>query len=493
MKDIKRTLAGLMAVMSVMSAAASCTQKQTNGSPEEPTEIPTEAAEAAVETPTEDPIPFRGTTLTWLGDFDLNQTSSGGRSVAMALFEDRYGCTVNCIQTDASQKYERLSSMINSGEEVDMFPFDDNAVPGRAAAGQFEARDPYFYYLGYDEGLWDDMKSTADMLAYNGSHYVMPTSLTDPFLLTYSRTLMQAEGLEDPWQLYQQGTWDWNAFLDMMKTFKANGTDGKTRYGVNGWFGRAALQSTGHTVVNMTAAGCENNIADPAIAGAEQMMQDVVQNGLFSSYFRRWFPNDQHTLFLASGDWTVGASNAKNPDGDIMVVPFPKAPDADKYYLTCGFNAKLLVKNSKHPEAVAAYLRCERIAATQEEYVTAAKEKALVPVPGASGEPRSQLTEEQYDAIQSIMRDCTPVYDPGYGMGEKMYTIQDEKLSSRGAMNRITEDILRQNAGSWDSLRDLMSPAVDAAVGLVNSGQAADHPAPAPEPEEVPAEEVPAE
>ena len=137
MKDIKRTLAGLMAVMSVMSAAASCTQKQTNGSPEEPTEIPAEAAEAAVETPTEDPIPFRGTTLTWLGDFDLNQTSSGGRSVAMALFEDRYGCTVNCIQTDASQKYERLSSMINSVEEVDMFPFYDNDIPGRSAEGQF--------------------------------------------------------------------------------------------------------------------------------------------------------------------------------------------------------------------------------------------------------------------------------------------------------------------------------------------------------------------
>lgn len=493
MKDIKRTLAGLVAVMSVMSAAASCAQKQTNGSVETPTEIPATAAEEIpTEAPAEDPVTFRGTTLTWLGDFDLNLTSEGPRSAAMALFEDRYGCKVNCIQTDASKRYEKLSSMINSGETVDMFPFDENAVPGRAAAGQFEALDPYFGTLGYDEGLWDDMKGTADMFAYGGNHYVIPTSLTDPQLLTYSRKMMQENGFEDPYQMYQQGTWDWNAFTDMMKSFKAAGNDGKTRYGINGWFGRAALGSTGHTVVNMTAAGCENNISDPAIESAELMMLDVVQNGLFSSYFRRWFPTDQCTLFFASGDWTLGTSNVRNPDADIFIVPFPKAPDADKYYLTCGFNAKLLVKDSPNPDAVAAYLKCERIVATQEEYVQAARDKALTPVPGGNGEARSALTEEQYDAIQAIMHDCTPIYDPGFGMGAKMYTETDEKLASRGTMNRITEDILRQNAGSWDTLRDMMSPAVDAAVALVNSGQPADRPAPATEPEESP-EEVPAE
>jgi len=496
MKELRRTLAGLIAVMSVMSAAASCSQKQTNA---EPDTAPTEAAAAetapAAEEPTEDEIPFRGTMLTWLGDFDLNETREGTRSVAMALFQDRYGCEVNCIQTDYGKRYERLAEMLNSGDQVDIFPFDYNAIPGHAAAGLFEPLDPYFGRLGYDEeGLWDDMKETAEIFRYNGGHYVIPYRLKYPMLLTYSRKMMQDEGLDDPYTLYQQGAWDWDAFTGMMKRFKEAASDGKTRYGINGWFGAAALQSTGHTVVNMTDSGCVNNIADPELAAAGLMLQDIVQSGLYNSSFRRWFPADQSTLFYAMEDQALGTSNAKNPDGDLMVVPFPKEPGSDSYYLTCGFDAKLLVKGSPNAEAVAAFIKCERIAATQKEYVAAAKEKALQPIPGGKGEPRSYITEEQYDAIQGIMRDCKPVYDPGFGMGIDMYTEADEKLASRGAMNRITEDILRQNVGSWESLRDMMSPKVDSAVDLVNSGKAAEpQPAP-PEPvqEDAPGE-IPAE
>ena len=490
MKELRRTLAGFIAVLSVMSAAASCSQKQTNAEPDIiPEETAAVEAAPAAEEPTESEIPFRGTILTWLGDFDLNETREGTRSVAMALFQDRYGCEVNCIQTDYSKRFERLAEMLNAGEQVDMFPFDYNAIPGHAAAGLFEPLDPYFGTLGYDEGLWDDMKETAEIFRYNGGHYVIPYRLRDPMLLTYSRKLMQQEGLDDPYTLYQQGTWDWDIFTDMMKTFKA-GTDGTTRYGINGWFGPAALQSTGHTVVNMTDSGCVNNIDDPELAAAGLMLQDIVQNGLYNSSFRRWFPADQSTLFYAMEDYSLGTSNAKNPDGDLMVVPFPKEPGSDTYYLTCGFDAKLLVKGSPNGDAVAAFLKCERIAASQQEYVAAAKEKALQPVPGGSGESRSYLTEEQYDAIQGIMRDCKPVYDPGFGMGTNMYTEADEKLASRGTMNRITEDILRQNAGSWESLCDMMSPAVDSAVELVNSGKSADPQPPAPEPvqEETPEE-----
>lgn len=494
MKDLRRTLAGFIAVMSVMSGAVSCTQKQTNAEPDYTPEE-TIAEIPAAEEPTEDPVPFRGTSLTWLGDFDLNQTREGTRTVAMALFEDRYGCTVNCIQTDASNRYERLAEMINSGEQVDMFPFDVNAIPGHAAAGLFEPLDPYLSTLGYDEeGLWDDMKETAEIFRYNGSHYVIPYSLKDPLLLTYNRKIIQELGLDDPYQLYQQGAWDWNAFTDMMDTFKA-ASDGSARYGINGWFGAAALQSTGHTVIEMTDSGCVNNISDPALESAGLMLQNIVQNGLYNSSYRRWYPADNSTLFYAMEDWSLGTSNVNNPEADLMVVPFPKSPDADKQYLTCGFNAKLLVKNSQHPEAVAAFIKCERIAATQEEYVTAAKAKALEPVPGGSGEIRSYITEEQYDAIQGIMRDCTPVYDPGFGMGVDMYTEADEKLASRGTMNRITEDILRYNVDSWGTLRDMMSAGVDRAVELVNSGKAAEPQPQEPEPvqEELPEEGAPEE
>ena len=49
--------------------------------------------------------------------------------------------------------------------------------------------------------LWEDMHETAEIFAYNGNHYVIPYSISDPFVITYSRTLIKSEKLDDPYEL----------------------------------------------------------------------------------------------------------------------------------------------------------------------------------------------------------------------------------------------------------------------------------------------------
>ena len=474
MKNLKRLLAGLKAVTAMMSAAVSCgdneSSSEDNSHYKEEDEFSVNANEEEIKG--DNSVDISGQTITWLADYDINPTNNNDRSVALSLFEDVYGAKVRFVQADSNEKFSKLATMILSGDEVDMFPYEWDAVPNGVVKDQYEPLDPYFDIMGVNDGLWDDMEDVIDMFKYNGNHYVVPFTISDPLLITYSRKLMEAEGLDDPYELYLDGDWDWDVFMDMMESFVSGASDGQTRYGINGWFGQAIIQSTGHTVINYDGNKFENNIDDPEIEKAELLMQEIASKHLYYPDWIGYFPDDESTLFFAMADWALGSSNAKNPDSDLMIVPFPKAPDADENYLCCNFAAKMLIKNSTKGEAVATYLKCERIAATQDEYKEVAKQKALVTEKTAAGIVKSFVTEEQYDALRSYLdtQNVTPMFDFGYGMGERMYGSGEYTYETRGVMDNLTTALLESNAAvdSWATLRDAWTGVIDEEVARFN-------------------------
>lgn len=460
MKLLKKSLAAAAALMfAVMGSACSSGSASSNSvtSVEEITsELPTEAEET---------IDIRGETITWLADYDINPAVKGqDRSVALSLFEDVYGAAVKFERCEAGEKYEKLSKILLSGKSVDMFPYDQTAVPYGVSKDLFEPLDDYYDILGMDSELWAGMNEITDSLAYNGEHYVVPYSLSSPQLLIYSRKLMKDEGLDDPAKLYAENKWDWDAFMGMMKKFKDKSPEGKVRYGINGWFGQSVLNSSGKMVVSSDGSKLVSNVASPEIEKAEKLMQEIRDSGL---YFRDWighFAKDNSVLFFASADWALGESNLITPDADLMAVPFPKSPLADKCTLSCNIGARMLVKGSEHPEAVAAFIKCERMAATQSEYKEKARSEAL------KGSVRSKLTEEQYDAIQSYLSDLTPVCDLGFGMNGKMYTAESRSYDTMGIMNKLESAILDypDKAPNWEQLRDEVKGSIDAEINEYN-------------------------
>ena len=475
MNKLKRVLAALAAVCSVMAATASCQDKESssenNSHYKEQDEFTVEADESKVKGNSTADI--NGQTIVWLADYDINPTNNNDRSVALSLFEDVYHAKVKFVQADSNEKFTKLAAMILSGDEVDMFPYEWDAVPNGVVKDQYLPLDPYYDVLGMEEdGLWDEMSDVIDMFEYNGQHYVVPFAVSDPLVITYSRKLMEQEGLDDPYELYLDGKWDWDAFMDMMEKFVAGAPSGTTRYGINGWFGQAIIQSTGHTVINYDGNKFSNNIDDPEIEKAELLMQDIASKHLYQPDWIGYFPDNQSTLFFAMGDWALGTSNAKNPDADLMVVPFPKAPDAKENYLCCNYAAKMLVKNSKKGAAVAAYIRCERLAATEEKYQQIAKQKALVEEKTAGGKVKSFVTEEQYDAVRSFLdtRKMTPMFDFAYGMGDRMNGDGEYTYETRGVMNNLTQALLEGEPAvdSWATLRDSWTGVIDEEVKRFN-------------------------
>lgn len=474
MKNLKRFLAGITAIAAIMTASVSCSSSDSNSensnsnNPESETSANTENPEVQKN------ADISGQTIYWAADYDINPSENAERSAALALFEDVYGGHVEYVPTN------NLSETLLSGAQVDMVSYEYDSLPNGVSKNYYQPLDNYYGILEMDSDLWSNMTGVIDMFAYKDSHYVIPYSLSDPLVLIYSRAKIKELELDDPYELYQQGAWDWDAMLNMMEAFvygesgseeggEEADSESKTKsdenlYGICGRFGQAMLQSTGHSVVKYENGALSNNISDPEIEKAEIFMQELAKKELYNPEWTEYFPNDNSTLFFAASDWALGRSNAENPEADLMVVPFPKAKGADSDYITCNFNAKLLTSNSDKGEAVATYIKCERLAAVDEAYKAAAKTEATAEVKSFSGETKSVVTAEQYDAVSSFLdpTSITPVFDFGYGMGERMYGYGLGTYETRGVMNNLEQILLNGSsaADSWETLRNAMNGIV---------------------------------
>lgn len=352
-----------------------------------------------------------------------------------------------------------------------MFDYQWDSVPNGVEKGQYEYLDSY---IDLSDPIWDGMKDLIEKYKYKGHYYVVPYSVSDYIAITYSRTLIEEEGLTDPYKLYQEGKWDWDAFMSSMKTFVANAEDGETRYGCAGWFGQAIVQSTGESIINYDGKKFSSNVMNEKIEKAE-LLEELTRLSLFDPTWYGTYPNDGSILYYGMAPWHLGQSNVMNPDGDLFLVPFPKMPGSDKYYLCGNAAAKMLVKNSDKGDAVAAYIKCERLAATQAEYKQAAKEKALIETKTAAGKVTSYLTEEQYDFMQTwySSEDIVPMFDFGYGMGTRMSN-ETYAYETRGVMNNFMDGLLQKyegTPGTWAEMRSAWQGVVDEVVDEFNAKQ----------------------
>ncbi len=463
MKKLLRTLAGVLAV-SLLASFAGCSKEKTQ-TPDSQSNDTVSNPEAVETTESNASASGDPDTIYWLADYDLNPAANSERSTALSLFEEQYHGKIVWVPCNADECYDVLVQRRNSGEPVDMLPFQTNAMPDGISRELFSPLDEY---LDLNDSVWDGMRNAIDMFAYDGKHYVVPYSVSDPLLLTYSRKLCQENGLEDPYSLYSQGKWDWDAMFDLMLQFKSQNSE---HYGIAGWFEQGLLHSTGQSVISFDGTQFQNNIMDEEIGQAEELLSDLAARGLYDKTWYNNYPTSGNVLFYAMGDWSLPASNAKNPDADIMVVPFPKSPRvSDQFY--CGnYDAKMLAYDSDKGALVASYILCERNAAAKDEYRASAKEKALAKTTNILGETTGFVTGEQYDVIDDYKLHSKPIYEFGLGMGGvTMYTHGMYTYETRGVMNNILDGLLTypDTGDTWENLRDSLSPLIDQELGEYN-------------------------
>lgn len=264
---------------------------------------------------------------------------------------------------------------------------------------------------------------------------------------------------DDPAELFKEGKWNWDTFTEMCLDFTDAESD---KYALDGWYYEKALQqSSGVPLIGITDGKLVNNISDPMIAKAQNMMYELQKNNVvYPKHENNWkLRGDAEgsgmatglTLFYPIGLWALENAPSTTVNygdvskGEVMFVPVPCSADSDKQYIPSRVHGFSIVKNAQNPEGVAAFLECCRYAELDE----AAHQITLDQYKDDYG-----WTDEMLEMRETIydLSAQNPVFDFEQGVSADLNSICDTAI--RGTMNP-------QESKSWSQVVQENEKAID--------------------------------
>lgn len=376
MKNFKRTIAFVSALALTGTMAACSSEDGGSGSVSETTTVSTapkeldEEDKAAVEQ-----IDMSGAeklengTVKWLSWYDINPEDNKPKLAALELFENNYGGKIEYIPTVYENRFNDLSTLVLGGTSPDIFPGQEgDTFPERVLNGMFEAWDDYLDFN--DPELWTDgAKKLSDVHMMGGKHFLVATTTDSKCIMIYNKKTIEENGLDDPAELLANNAWDWNAFRKMCVDY-CNREEDKFAY--DSWyFETNLLLTTGVAPISTENGLLKSNLTSPEIERAENFMYDLKKDDLplpkpeFDWKEQPQRMSEGKTLFYPIGTWALWEADlsAYGELDEIMFVPMPKDPEADKYYLPSSMDAYVLCKGAPNPEGAAAFMKCKLISA----------------------------------------------------------------------------------------------------------------------------------
>lgn len=366
-------------------------------------------------------------TIKWFSFYDpFHATTSGNtKALSLEIFETRYGGEIEYVETTWANRFNDLSTKIIGGEGVDFIAGGDlDSFPKGVPSGQFQ---PFDEYMDWSDPLWAEWKDLNDMFEMNGNHYIMCLQSTSGQVVYYNRNTIENMGFDDPAELLEKGEWNWDSFKNMLMDYCDANSE---QYGLDGWFNEQPLMLTcGVPSVELRDGRLAHNLSDPNLERVMNFMQElntyglVLDKNLFNWNVHNEFIGEGKELFYISGIYEIESaaelwSATFGEPESVMVVPLPKDPQADKYYLPAGLEAYMLCKGAQNPEGVLRFMECI-LAANSDERT---KEIALEKRRNDYGWTEEMI--EMYDKITQMTRE-NPVYDLHSGCPNDLYSLLD--------------------------------------------------------------------
>ena len=403
MKNFKKTLAGISALTLTLSMTACGGDSSSNGgsdTPAEETTTATTTTAATVELNTatlaeEDAatleevadkelkdVELENKTIKWLAHYDINPSTAKGDSEAVniSLFKNKYGGEIKWYSTTWNTRYSDLSTYVLGGEGIDFFPCDTAALPKGVVSGMFQPVDDY---IDLNAPLWQDVSEAMEIYNFNGKHYELVNSVTAENIVIYNKQTISEQGLDDPWELYQAGEWNWDSFEKMLEQFVDPDAD---QVGLDGyWNEKALLLSAGVPSVEAVDGHLVTNLNDPTIEKAMNWMYGLYNKGLVMDMsLYDWseqpqFMGEGKELFYIIGAWAVQSNpdtwNTKIPVENLGLAPVP-SPEGSDPYQAATLDGWVICKGAANPEGVALFSEFTRLANTSDDAIAIADKKA---------------------------------------------------------------------------------------------------------------------
>ncbi|MBD5140449.1 MAG: hypothetical protein HDT25_03405 [Ruminococcus sp.] len=401
-------------------------------------------------------------TVKWLAHYDLNPSTNGAsKSVALEMFETKYGGNIEWIPTDWNGRYDALSTNVLGGVGVDIFPGDDVFnFPKGIISGMFQPIDSY---ADINSAIWQNVSAGMNAYSFGGKHFNLVTSVTAEEIVLYNKATIEANGLDDPWELFQEGNWNWDTFKSMLQEFVDEDND---QYGIDGyWSENALLLSAGVPAVGTTADGhLISNLKDATLEKAMNFQYDLFNAGLvFNREQFNWteqpaMMGDGRQLFYIIGPYALdGAPETwthKIDPENVGVVPVPSPADSDPYQ-AAKINGFALCKGAANPEGAVLFAECNIIGGIDEGAIAISDRKK---------KDDSQLSDEIIANLKEIdeLAKQHPVVDLASGASTDIasYTTQGgDEIGTRAALHGT----------DWASNRESIADAIEMLVNDVDA------------------------
>ena len=358
--------------------------------------------------------------IKWLAWWDIDETQA-----AAELFKAQYGIPeegdtsygadfANDIfawtNVAYGDRYDKLGQLVASGDSPDIFPFEIGYFPISAYMNMFQPIDGIVDTTTDD---WSKFRPIMDDFMWANKNWCAITDINTSTLLWYRKTIIEEVGLEDPYELYKNGEWTWDKFLEMADTFQQSGD---SKYVIDGWnVPDGFLATTGTPLVSIEDGKLVHHLNDPAVEKCMAFIETLATedyrypwdlNG-YSTNQRAWFNGD--TLFFLEGTWAFESDAwiryrerfEWEPD-ELFFVPYPRDPSADQYYQAMKQDAYMLCAGAKNVDGFAAWTNCVLIASKDESVVATQREKS---------KRDFGWTDEHLDFLQEIKTSMVPVWD----------------------------------------------------------------------------------
>ncbi|MCI5752291.1 MAG: extracellular solute-binding protein [Oscillospiraceae bacterium] len=394
MKDMKKILAGVMA-MSMVVGMTACggTDEAADETTAEVTTTTTATVAINTATLNDDDqatldqvaeqlidVELENKTIKWIAHYDLNPSTSGqSESVALNLFKSKYEGNIEWYPTTWETRYNDLSTYILGGEGIDFFPCDTAALPKGVISGMFQPVDDY---IDMSSDLWKEYASAMEIYNFAGKHYEFVTNVTAEQVVIYNKKTIEENGLEDPYEQWKAGEWNWDTFKESLMQYVDPDND---CYGLDGfWAEKALYLSAGVPAVSSVDGTLTCNLMNEDLEKAMNFGYDLYNNNLiinreiFDWAEQPQFMGEGKELFYICGAWAVNTDPAtwttKIDPADLGLVPVP-SPAGSPNYQAATLDGWCLCKGASNPDGVARFAECTILANKDEAAIAIGDQK----------------------------------------------------------------------------------------------------------------------
>ncbi len=368
---------------------------------------------------------------------------AGDIKPGVKLFEETYGGKIDYIQVAWDARIERLQTLIASGDSPDLVDKDDLTYPSLISKNVYE---DLTNYIDLTAPQWDGLQDLISSYEWKGKLYYYPFTINAlPTCLIYNKTTLDKYSLDDPKEMYDKNEWTWDSFAKIMRDFVEANPDAVG--GVYGLLGTNIIITTGTPLFGTEDGMIVNNINNKNVERAALYLEGLRREKLAVRGDGMW---SNETAPLTQGNVAfLGVGQYKITDYSVLTlktgteygfVPYPRDPEADKYYYGTQNFGYMVPKGSKNVEGAAAFIDIMRQCNTDPELLAIQKESIM---------KDKHYSEETYEFLSSFnnIENFDMVADIYGGFGSEFTTLIDDIL-----INLAFEQ--GENQKSWTQLRD---------------------------------------